>query len=59
MYYIYIYIYTNVSWTITQPLGKMELCHLLALAGTGNHHGEWDKPRWKDKYHMISLICGT
>ena len=29
-----------------------------SMDGPGEHYAKWDKPVGKDKYHMISVICG-
>ena len=47
------YMYTQ--WSITQPL-KKEYNYAIGskIDGPGDYHTKSDK----DKYHMISLICG-
>ena len=32
------------------------LCN--SMDGPGEHYAKWNKHSQKDKYHMISLICG-
>ena len=29
-----------------------------SIDGPGEHYSKWNKPWEKNKYHMISLICG-
>ena len=58
--YIYMYVYTHThththtQWNITQPLKRIML---FAATWMEPEIITLSKPK-KDKYHMISLICG-
>ena len=36
---------------------RMKYCHLQQIDGSRDYHTKWSKSD-KDKYYMISLICG-
>ena len=36
--------------------GNLTICD--SMDGSGECYAKWNKPFRKDKYHMISLICG-
>ena len=59
--YIYIYIYNIMEyiWTIIQPQKRMKSGYLWQHGWTTSKaYAKWCKSE-KDKYHMISLLCGT
>ena len=45
------------TWNITQPWKEWNDAICSNMDGPGDSHTKWNKSE-KDKYHMISLICG-
>ena len=55
----YIYIYTHTQWNVTQPSLKNEILPfaIIWMDLEGMILSKMNQTE-KDKYHMISLICG-
>ena len=45
------------QWNITQPSKRMKSCHLQYVNGSRMFYAKQNISE-KDKYHIISLICG-
>ena len=58
-YVAYIYIYTHTQWNVTQPSLKNEILPfaIIWMDLEGMILSKMNQTE-KDKYHMISLICG-
>ena len=56
MWYIYIYIKDILEYYLA--IKRLKSCHLWHMGEPKGHNAKWDKSE-KDKYHMISLVCGT
>ena len=54
----YIYIYTHIWLNITQPKKEWNLAICNNMEGSRRYYAKQNKSE-KDKYHMISLICGS